>query len=88
MDDSRLADEATTLRANLYRAVFNHEKLTIGGGEFDAKLVSDILEMYIRINTKQGMQLASLQDVKEFRDIWCAAAKELSEEVKRIKEGK
>jgi hypothetical protein len=88
MDDSRLADECTVLRANLRKAVFDCEKISIGGGEFNAKLVSDILEMYIRISMKQGMTLASLKDVKEDRDIWRGIAKELSEEVKRLKEGK
>jgi hypothetical protein len=86
MDDSRLADECTVLRSNLRHAVFNKETLTIGGGEFDAKLVSDILEMYIRISMKQGMNLASLKDVKEDREFWRDTAKELASEVKRLKE--
>lgn len=86
MDDSRLADECTILRGNLRKAAFDRETITIGGGEFDAKLVSDILEMYIRCSTKQGMALASLKDLKEDRDMWRDSAKELAAEVKRLKE--
>jgi len=83
--DSRLADECTTLRINLRHAVFNHETLNIGGGEFDAKLVSDILEMYIRISTQQGMQLESQKDMKENLDTYQAVSNELGSEVKRLK---
>lgn len=86
MDDSRLADECTTLYANLTRATRNGETLTIGGGEFDAKLVRDILDMYIRISMKQGMDLASLKNVKEERDNYKAVSKELASEVTRLKD--
>jgi hypothetical protein len=85
MDDSRLADECTILRSNLRKAVFDRETIIIGGGEFNAKLVSDILEMYIRCGMKQGMALASLKDVKEDRDMWRSMAKELALEVERLK---
>lgn len=87
-NDSLLADETTILRANLSKAVFDRETITIGGGEFDAKKVSDILEMWIRCAMKQGMELAAQKEVKEDRDMWRDTAKELAAEVKRLKEGK
>jgi hypothetical protein len=63
--DSLLADEGTILCEYLRKAVRARETLTIGGGEFPAKLVSDILWMYIRCSTVQGMELARLENAKE-----------------------